>query len=71
MTAKEKAEELFNIHYFILLDADSDISQEILISSLAKKMALVTIEEIITSLTYMSDFRPIFWRQVKQEIEKL
>ena len=71
MNAKIKAVELFHQHYAILLDADSDISQEVLISVLAKRMALVTVEEIIQALTYASDVRPIFWRQVKQEIEKL
>ena len=71
MTAKQKARDIFNQHYSILLDADSDISQEVLISLLAKKMALVSVEEIIEALTYASDVRPIFWRQVKQEIEKL
>lgn len=79
MTAKEQADKIFNQHYFILLDADSDISQEILISSLAKKMALVTIEEIIKEHCHESEHKNaiaqdrwvLFWMQVKQEIEKL
>lgn len=71
MNSKSKAGEIFNQHYAILLDADSDIGQEVLISVLAKKMALVTVNEIMTALTYTSDVRPIFWRQVKQEIENL
>lgn len=71
MNAKIKAVELFNQYYAILLDADSDISQEVLISVLAKKMALICVDEIIKSLTYTSDARQIFWMQVKQEIENL
>lgn len=84
MTAKEKAEEIFNIHYSILLDADSDISQEITISLLAKKMALVTINQMIelngeyylqnkeSKMDYSCYCKVNGWLfEIKQEIEKL
>lgn len=71
MTTKGKAEEIFNQHYAILLDADSDISQEVLISVLAKKMALVTVDEIIYNLSHKAPIIHFYWNQVKQEIEKL
>lgn len=71
MNAKLKAVELFHQHYAILLDADSDISQEVLISVLAKKMALVTVNEIIYNLQHRAPIIHFYWQQVKQEIEKL
>lgn len=72
MNAKEKAEEIFNQHYAILLDADSDISQEVLISVLAKKMALVTVKESIITASYGTNYALVlFLKEVKREIENL
>lgn len=50
MTPKEKAINLFNKHYLLILEIDNDLSQEIIISILAKKNALLTVDEIIASL---------------------
>lgn len=37
----------------------------------AKQCALIAVEEILSELKYHSDAQPIFWSQVKTEIEKL
>ena len=76
MTPKEKAQELF---YKILKHSFSDES----VSALhrAKQCALIAVDEIINTLN--SDIRDLdvrgnillylidYWREVKQEIEKL
>lgn len=63
---EKKAVEIFMAHYLILLDSDSEKSEEILISLLAIKSAIVTVETVL-SLKKDVDF----WEKVKQEIEKL
>ena len=73
MTSKLKALELFNKHYLLILEIDNDLSQEIIISILAIKNALLTVDEILDFITkydnHMKDYT--YWEEVKQEIEKL
>lgn len=64
--SEKKAVEIFMAHYMILLDSDSEKSEEILVSLLAIKAAIVTVGTVI-SLNKDTDF----WEEVKQEIEKL
>lgn len=47
MTEKKYAEKLFGDIYSILLDSNSDLSEEIIISILSKKLALLTVNKII------------------------
>lgn len=37
----------------------------------AKQCALIAVEEILNEVKYHSDAQPLFWNQVKTEIEKL
>jgi hypothetical protein len=72
METREKARELFQIYLDILLDAESD-KQEI--DEAAKECALIAVDELIDQCW---GYREIdlekscdYWKEVKQEIEKL
>jgi hypothetical protein len=74
MIPKEFAINLFNKHYLLILEIDNDLSQEIIISILAKKHALLTVDEILSIklLWFQKDFKDIdYWNEVKKEIKKL
>ena len=80
MTPKEKATSIYNQHYVLLLEADSDISQEVLISILAKKCALLSVKEVVEQWevidTYISDGggelnqNLKYWYEVREELNK-
>lgn len=69
MTPKEKAEEMF--HKFYGVKAYNEMCNMTMFE--AKQCALIAVDEIInninTSSLYFSDI--MYWRQVKNEIEKL
>ena len=68
MTPKEKAQEVFNAHYMVLFDSESDKGEEILVSLLAKKCAIITITEILKSCPSTGIE---FWYLVDEELEKM
>lgn len=70
MIPKDKAINLFNKHYSLILEIDNDLSEEIIISILAKKHALLTVDEIISTFAIM-ELGSKFYEDVKQEIKKL
>jgi len=47
MTPKEKAKELVNSFRMILMNEDTDCGNEILCTSIAKKSALIAVDEIL------------------------
>jgi len=77
MTAKEKAEELITHFKMILMDEDTDCGCEILCTSIAKKCALVTVNNVINANPHSNPFNTDiystmkYWINVKKEIEKL
>ena len=81
MEPKEKAKEIFTKHYMTIFNIDSDYSEECLISILAQKHALISVQEIINGgiqLRYGNYINKndklnyyTYWEQVKNEIEKL
>jgi hypothetical protein len=75
ISQKEKANELFNKFYMILLDSDSDKGEECLVSLLAIKCAILCVDEIILAIDWHDFETPNkefeFWGQVKLELEKL
>jgi hypothetical protein len=79
MNPKDKATQLFNKYYVSILEIDNDLSQEIIISILAKKHSLIAVTEIINSnphsnlFNFYSDIHSTmqYWIEVKNEIEKL
>jgi len=68
MTPKEKAEQLINSYRIILMNEDTECGNEILCTSIAKQCALIAVDEI--SQHCYEVMKP-FWKEVKQEIEKL
>jgi hypothetical protein len=77
MNPTEKAVQLFNSYYVSILGINNDLSEEIIISILAKKQALIAVTEIINSNPYSNPFNTDvhstmqYWIEVKNEIEKL
>ena len=77
MTPKEKAIELFNQHYMVLFDSESDKGEEVLVSILAIKSALVTAKEVhgqllkyhLLSLDKTNE--RLYWQKVIDELEKI
>jgi hypothetical protein len=75
MTPKEKAFEL--AHKFRLLEIRTSENSHMMISMAdAKQCALISVDEIMSALTYLPyglDYlnKITYWEEVKQEIEKL
>jgi len=76
MTPQEVASELFQRFYMILFDADSDISEEIMISLLSIKCAVLAVDQIIISNPHenpLNNDNPKstmdYWLEVKKELE--
>lgn len=68
MSPKNKAIELVDVYRTILMNKDTECGNEILCTVIAKKSALIAVEEVINILppTYND-----YWEQVKHEIEKI
>jgi hypothetical protein len=64
--AAETAKQIFNGHYLILFEINNDFSEEILITNLAKKHALKTIQLFIDK-----GIDTLYWLQVKLELLKI
>jgi hypothetical protein len=76
MTPKEKAQDLVNRYRAILMNENTDCGEEILCTTIAKKIALDVVDEIISVLLYPKIpqgmlLRVVYWNEVKQEIENL
>lgn len=69
MTAKEKAEELFNKFYTLNYEWDGVLNKE-----WAKESAIITVNEIKKSAP-LKPLNPLgaypYWKEVKEEIQKL
>jgi len=76
MTEKQKAEDLINSYRIILMNEVTDCGCEILCTSIAKKSALIAVNEVLNDDWYIATIedniqRKKYWKEVKQEIEKL
>lgn len=73
MDPKEKAKEIFTKHYMTIFNIDSDYSEECLISILAKKHAIISVQEIINDNRHSDPLNTdiYYWLEVKNEIEKI
>ena len=69
MTPKEKAQDLVNRYRAILMNEDTDCGEEILCITIAKKIALDVVDEIMSAQGVL--LRVVYWDEVKQEIENL
>jgi hypothetical protein len=73
MSPQEKANELVNKYRIILMSEDTDCGNEVLCTSIAKKCALIAVDEILETVVVYEDISKDyqFWQEVKQEIERL
>ena len=79
MTTKEKAEDLIHQYRIMLMDYGDDYGEEILVSILSSRCALIAVDEILNALKHPPNFnRQVvnintleYWAEVKQEIENL
>ena len=75
MSAKDKAIELVDTYKFVLWSEDTQCGDEILCTGIAKRCALIAVDEILKQCW---DYRDIdlqasydYWQKVKQEIQLL
>lgn len=72
MKTKEKANELLNQYRIVLMRKDTECGNEILCTTIAKECALIAVDEIIPVIDAETNYKTWeFYKQVKQEIEKL
>jgi len=67
MEAKEKAEELIRKYYTFGIQKEG----QTLSWFESKKCALILVDEILKAIPVFTDLTPIYWQQVKTEIENL
>jgi hypothetical protein len=71
MTPKEKAQDLVNRYRAILMNENTDCGEEILCTTIAKKIALDVVDEIISVIAQGALLRVVYYDEVKQEIKNL
>ena len=73
MKAIDKANELVDTYRLMLMNEDTECGQEILCTIIAKKSALIAVDEIMKAMDDVMLPNPFkqYWEQVKQEIKKL
>jgi hypothetical protein len=71
MTPKEKAFELVDTYKFVLWSEDTQCGEEILCTGIAKRCALIAVDEMIYVLDRYIDPVRKYWEEVKHEIKKL
>ena len=69
MNAKQYAEQLYNKYYAIIFEYGEEMSQEVVVSTLAKKCAIQAVNEMIISLA--DDFDLNYLQQTIKELEQL
>jgi hypothetical protein len=66
---KEKAKELFDQYYMLILNTGGELSNEIIISILAKQSCLIAVKQILDNdLKYEVYY---YWEEVEEEINNL
>jgi hypothetical protein len=70
MTPKEKAEELFSKYYNSI---EHTLSEEYSPHEMfvVKECTLIAVDEILNAVTAIADKRYDYWKEVKEELEKL
>ena len=74
MTPKEQAEQLLHEYRVLFMDEGEDYGQEILVTMLSLKCALIAVNLILKDREEMDGMRVIndpYWLEVKNELEKL
>ena len=74
MTPKEQAEQLLHEYRMLFMDEGEDYGQEILVTMLSLKCALIAVDLILKDREEMDGMRVIndpYWLEVKNELEKI
>ena len=74
MTPKEQAEQLLHEYRMLFMDEGEDYGQEILVTMLSVKCALIAVNLILKDREEMDGMRVIndpYWLEVKNELEKI
>ena len=75
MSAKDKAIELVDTYRIMLMNSDTECGEEILCTVIAKKAALIAVDELIKQeislLGLGENYIPTWYNWVKQEIQLL
>ena len=76
MTPKLKVQDLVNQFRMVLMDEDTECGNELLCTSIAIKNALITVSQLIDEYPSFprgtwEESRALYWKEVKQELEKL
>ena len=74
MTPKEEAIDLLHKYRMLFMDEGEDYGEEILVSMLSMKCALIAVDEILEIellVESVDDYYLRYWQEVKQEIELL
>ena len=72
MNQEDKANELIHKFRIELMDSDSDFGEEIIVSVLSQKFALICIEEILEiDYVFGSYSKREYWQGVKEQLLKL
>lgn len=72
MTPQKKAESLVHQYRILLMNEGENYEEEILVSILAKRNALLAAENIRTEMVQAQNYeRAIYWRDVKSQIKML
>lgn len=72
MTPKEQAEQLLHEYRMLFMDEGEDYGQEILVTMLSLKCALIAVNLILKDREEMDGMRVIndpYWLEVKNELE--
>ena len=68
-TPKEKAKELFDQYYMLILNTGGELSNEIIISILAKQSCLIAVKQILDN--DLNNEVYYYWEEVEEEINNL
>lgn len=70
MTPQDKASDLVHRYRMLFMNEGEDYGEEILVSMLSQKCALITVDEIL-SVVWLNTKGFSYWNEVKKEIEQL
>lgn len=77
MTAKDKAEQILHKYRMMLMNEGEDYGEEILVSLLSTKCALIAVDQIILANPHSNPFNTEvvstmdYWLDVKKHIQNL
>ena len=70
MTPKDKAIDLVHRYRMLFMNEGEDYGEEILVSLLSQKCALIAVDEIL-SVVWLNTKGFSYWKEVKQHINEL